>query len=80
MNYILQALTQETVLHERREADNTLFLSQRNYLGVEVTVAAPPEVTQQYGALAGLVTVIDGNNTIKLAPGEVYDGGTRFVS
>ena len=83
MNYVLQALTQEKVVYARKEADPDIFLSQRNYLGVSTAQqgldVTPTTPTQQYGAVAGLVTIIDGTQTIKLAPGEVYEGGSRFV-
>lgn len=67
---------------QRQEADNSLFLSRRNYLGVEPKAEDVPNIEEppvQVGSVAGLVTVIDNGTIIKLAPGEEYDGGIRIL-
>lgn len=83
MNDILRILLGEA--RPRQAADESLFLSGRNYLGVRPPmpdippVAGLPPVPPQVGPVAGLVTINDNGQIIKLAPGEVYEGGIRII-
>lgn len=65
----------------RKEATVDLFVSQRNYFGMESSAKIEiPSPNAQVGATNSLATIVDGNRMIKLAPGEVYDAGERVLS
>jgi len=69
---------------ERKPADESLFLSGRNYLNPQMPAPLPektqlPPVPTQVGPVAGLVTVNDNGQIFQLAPGEVYEGGIRII-